>query len=130
MCTIPPVNDYYVVGYQDEQQAAQFVTIVRAELLPKELEHIITLLKQGKVLIDQKNYQQSINLFDQGIKQLGDRYISDQLDDDTETKLTLANVEQQRGNIEQAAHIKYRILDSRLQEYINLQRSKTQKAKF
>lgn len=130
MYTIPPVNDYYVVDYQYEQQTAQFVTIVRAELLPNELENIINLLKQGKILMDQKNYQQSINLFDQGIKQLGDRYISEQLDDDTETKLTLANVEQQSGNIEKAAHIKYNILDSRLQDYSNLQHSKTQKTKL
>lgn len=130
MYTIPPVNDYYVVDYQYEQQTAQFVTIVRAELLPNELENIINLLKQGKILMDQKNYQQSINLFDQGIKQLGDRYISEQLDDDTETKLTLANVEQQNGNIEKAAHIKYNILDSRIQDYSNLQHSKTQKTKL
>lgn len=129
MCALP-VTDYLIVGSQYEQQVIQPSVSVSKEFSPSELEQITHLLHQGKVLMGQKNYQQSLNMFDQGIKQLGDRYVSDQLDDDTDLKLMLAGDEQQKGNLAHAAHLKCNVLDARIQLYKELQRNQSKKTKF
>lgn len=77
-------------------------------------QQLANLLEQGKAKLTNKEYATAIILFDKGIEQLANNYLSDDIIDDTGVKLTLANVEQKKGNLTQAANLKYKVLESRL----------------
>lgn len=75
----------------------------------------ITVLQQnGETQFEQANYANAIKWFDHGIENIGDRYLSDKLLDDTTTKLTLSKLVQQEGNLQQAAYLRMGVLSSRL----------------
>lgn len=113
---VVPVDD---VLYK-ESQTTQTITVTDAALSPADFMQIKNLLEQGAELMSQGHFQHAIVCFDQGIEQLGYRYFSDRLLDDTDMKLILGNIEQERGNIERAAHLKYNVLASRVQVYEDL----------
>lgn len=72
------------------------------------------LIKTGESRLADGNYTDAIALFDRGIEQIGDRYLSDDLCDDTTTKLMLSQFVQQEGKLSQAAHLRLGVLSSRL----------------
>lgn len=79
----------------------------------QNIQQLANLLEQGKAKLINKEYTQAIIFFDKGIKQLADNYLSDEIIDDTGVKLTLANVEQKKGNLIRAANLKHKVLESR-----------------
>lgn len=85
-----------------------------------DVAHIHALFEKGKALMENQDYQQAIDAFDEGIQQLGYRYWSDNLSDDTDMKLLLGNAEQSKGLLERAAHLKHNVLGSRIHVYMEL----------
>lgn len=80
----------------------------------EKLSQITMLFEQGKAEQDAGHDEQAILLFDAGIKQIGDDYLSEDVEDDTSTKLSLAQFEQQAGNRQQAAVLTHNVFSSRL----------------
>lgn len=72
------------------------------------------LLNEGNAQLEDQHYLLAIKLFDRGIEQIGDAYLSDNLLDDTDTKLLLSQFVQQEGKLSQAAHLRQGVLSSRL----------------
>lgn len=79
----------------------------------QNIQQLANLLEQGKAKLTNKEYTQAIILFDKGIEQLANNYLSEDVIDDTGVKLTLANVEQKKGNLAHAANLKHKVLESR-----------------
>lgn len=79
----------------------------------QNIQQLANLLEQGKAKLTNKEYTQAIILFDKGIEQLANNYLSEDVIDDTGVKLTLANVEQKKGNLAHAANLKHQVLESR-----------------
>jgi hypothetical protein len=70
----------------------------------------------GRVALDAKKFADAITAFDKAIAEIGSGYSKKNANiiDDTGTKLTLAQVEQKRGNLAVAANLKSRVVESRL----------------
>lgn len=66
-----------------------------------------------------KNNAKAVDLIDQGIIELGDHYLAKDVVDDTSLKLTLGQVKQSQGDLEQAVNLKRSVLISRLEMYKN-----------
>lgn len=106
-----PANEYYI----SHAIAANQTTIKCNDMVV-----IDNLLKQGNELIIKKDFQQAMIVFNEGIKQIGDSYLSNNIEDDTGMKLILANVEEKKGNLERAVYLKRNVLESRIQVFNTL----------
>lgn len=79
-----------------------------------ELNQTTQLFTNGEAQLQKHHYLMAIKLFDRGIEQIGDRYLSPNLSDDTGLKLMLSESVQQEGHLSQAAHLRRGVLSSRL----------------
>lgn len=64
-----------------------------------------------------KNNVKAIEILDRGIVELGNHYAAKDTIDDTSLKLTLAQLKQTQGDMEQAVNLKKSVLASRLELY-------------
>ena len=83
------------------------------------------LLDEGNLLVEKKEYLQAIELFDRGIASIGQSYYIEGVEDDTEMKLGLSNIEKSKGSFEISANLKSSVLSARLQEFLNGRKCKS-----
>jgi len=83
------------------------------------------LLDEGNLLIEKKEYLQAIELFDRGIASIGQSYSIEGVEDDTEMKFGLSNIEKSKGSFEISANLKSSVLSARLQEFLNGRKCKS-----
>jgi hypothetical protein len=74
-------------------------------------------LRRGESLRAKREHRAAIDAYFSGIRQLGDRYISRDIIDDTVTVEARAESEKAKGNLETAAILFHNVLESRVQAY-------------
>ena len=110
-----PVNDVL-----DAPNEPAPVSMISTALSHSDFNNICAAFEQGRAFMQTQDYQQAIAAFDKGIQQMGYHYYSESLNDDTGVKLMLGEMEQKKGLLERAAHLKHNVLESRIHEYNNL----------
>lgn len=73
--------------------------------------------KSGIDALSRKEFVNALHFLDQGLESLGDIYLHNGLLDDSGMKLVLARSKESQGDLETAAHIMRRVLESRLAAY-------------
>ena len=100
--------------------ALSFVQLVGAVELPCDQVRSMTektdcLYTLGLTNLSDKNYEKAIELFSAGINVIGMNYNKDhRAIDDTGLKLTLAKIEENKGNLETASNLYKGVLSSRI----------------
>jgi hypothetical protein len=74
-------------------------------------------LERGRKAAASEDMQEAVADFRRGIDILGERYISPEVDDDTDMKLLLAEDYEAEDKMDMAANLFDRVLESRLQTY-------------
>ena len=113
--------DYLPVDHFIQQEQVIYVAVAKTDTV-LSCGDLLTLSKQlgqGNTLLSNKDYKKAIALFNEGIQTIGDRYYASGLQDDTGTKLLLANAEEKNSNLERAAYLKRSVFESRLTELKN-----------
>jgi hypothetical protein len=77
-------------------------------------EQADTAVKQAEHAFARENWLEANRLLKGGLQAIGDRYASADTIDDTGMKLVLADVEEQKGKLETAAHLRLGVLKARL----------------
>lgn len=79
--------------------------------------NVVALHEQGRTALSIGQFKEAMRAFERGIELLGDKYVDENLIDDSGMKLTVAKIEEEKGNLEVSANIKYRVLTSRLEVF-------------
>jgi hypothetical protein len=83
----------------------------------EDYQRVKEILFNANTVLSENKYANANKLFEKGIDILGDLYLSPNLLDDSGMKNTLADIEEKKGNIQQAANIRKKVLESRLDNY-------------
>lgn len=102
-----PVEQYI----HTPSHTATVVVLQREKLTCARLRDIANVLNNAQAHITNKKYKDAIALLDNAILEIGMQYSSSASEDDTSLKLILAN---RINNVEQAAHLKHAVLESRM----------------
>lgn len=73
-----------------------------------------SILFRSNKSMNQKAWESANTLLKQGLSGLGDRYLTNDIIDDSGLKLLVANDKENSGEVENAVKIRYSILDARL----------------
>lgn len=112
MDNVPVYYEYYY----PQAALVRVSNIKKSPMNCQQILEVIAKLNKANLYIKTKEYQKAIALIDKNILLLGYQYLPETqaLEDDTDVKLMLGNIEQQKENWTLAAYLKRNVLESRV----------------